>query len=495
MTTQTTVVNTAGSNTWTAPTTLIGGTVTVSVYGAQGDGEPVASQAPSGWPQGTTNGGHGSLIKAVLTLAPGAALTFVIGDAVSHGQHIGGTGSAGLNGGQTGFHGGGSTAVLSGATVLVEAPGGGAAGGNAFTGFGSAKGGYGGKTPSAGYSGSVTPHATTCSGGGGAGGGGHQGVGANGLNAHTGKGGTTPGAAGDSGLNSSGYAAGGGSGEGGTTFVATTGVSSVSYVDAAGNSTLGYVSVAAKVADAPLAPVLTSPYNGVYVNSAAAVVVFGWTYAPATDSGTQQSYALRVALDGGAYQYWNATSNAFQATIVWNASTGHSVTLPAGAIPNGHVVTWSIATAETHYGLQGAFASNFSFKSGTTYKWQLVDPVTAEAYSFEINPNSGGSLPLQKQITSYSTTADDSQIVLYEGADTPQQVQVSGTLLTQGQYNNMVYWYSKRRQVLLIDDLGRLTWVYFAQWQPTRKWTYQSPWRHDWQAQFFVVGQQAVTAQ
>jgi hypothetical protein len=432
------------------------------------------------------------LIKAVLALAPGAALTFVVGDAVSHGQHLGGTGSVGLNGGQTGFHGGGSTAVLSGATVLVEAPGGGAAGGDAYTGFGSAKGGYAGRTPSPGYSGSVVAHAT-CSGGGGGGGGGHQGVGANGLNNHTGKGGTTPGAAGDSGLNSSGYAAGGGSGEGGSAFVGA--VTSAQYVDGGSANTTGSVVVVAKVADAPLAPVLTSPYNGVYVNSAGAPVIFGWTYAPNTDSGTQQSYALRVALDGGAYQYWNATSNTLQSTIVWNATTGHSVTLAAGVIPNGHVVTWSIANAETHYGLQGPFATNYSFKSGTTFKWQLVDPVTAEAYSFEINPNAGGSLPLQKNITSYSTTADDSQIVLYEGADTPQQVQVSGTLLTQGQFNNMVYWYSKRRQVLLVDDLGRTTWVYFAQWQPTRKWTYQYPWRHDWQAQFFVIGQQAVTAQ
>jgi hypothetical protein len=128
------------------------------------------------------------------------------------------------------------------------------------------------------------------------------------------------------------------------------------------------------------------------------------------------------------------------------------------------------------------------------FKWVLSDPVTAETYTFEINPNQGGSTPLQKNITSYTTTADDGQIVLYEGADQPQLVQVQGTLLSQAQLTNLIYWYSKRRQVNLTDDLGRVTPVYFATFTPTRKWTVQSPWRHDWTAQFYVVGPQAVTA-
>jgi hypothetical protein len=128
------------------------------------------------------------------------------------------------------------------------------------------------------------------------------------------------------------------------------------------------------------------------------------------------------------------------------------------------------------------------------FRWTLSDPATGEFYTFDINPNAGGSLPLQKNITYYATTADDSVTVFYEGADQPQQVQVSGTLLSETQYNAMVYWYSKRRQVLLTDDLGRQMWVYFTQWTPTRKWSYQNPWRHDWTASFYVFGQQAVTA-
>ena len=126
------------------------------------------------------------------------------------------------------------------------------------------------------------------------------------------------------------------------------------------------------------------------------------------------------------------------------------------------------------------------------FRWQLHDPVTSETYTFEINPNQGGSLALQKNVSYYATTADDSNTVFFEGSDTPQLVQVQGTLLSQAQYNNMVYWYSKRRQVQLTDDLGRVMWVYFAQWTPTRKWSYQFPWRHDWSASFYVFGRQAV---
>lgn len=127
------------------------------------------------------------------------------------------------------------------------------------------------------------------------------------------------------------------------------------------------------------------------------------------------------------------------------------------------------------------------------FRWVLSDPTIPESYTFDINPNTGGSPTLQKNVTQYVTTADDGQSVLYEGADTMQLVTVSGTLLSENQYNKMIYWYSKRRPVQLTDDLGRTYWVYFAQWQPTRKWTFQYPWRHDWQAQFYVVGQQAVT--
>lgn len=119
--------------------------------------------------------------------------------------------------------------------------------------------------------------------------------------------------------------------------------------------------ITARVADPPLAPSLTSPTNGAYLDSNAAGVTFSWAYNPGTDSGTQTAYALRVSTDGGAYQYWNATSSAFQSGIVWNSLTTGSVAIPAGKLADGHSYTWSIATQESHYGLQGPFASDLQF--------------------------------------------------------------------------------------------------------------------------------------
>lgn len=507
MASQNTIINTPGSNTWTAPATLVGGSISVIIFGAIGDGQTLPYSGPANWDSlygaRVTTGGKSGRIDATVTASPNQTFTCWVGNAGTtpgHGYHVGGLGGVGGGGGQFGFAGGGSSALLTGATpvLLLEAAGGGGAGGNAYTNFGGAHGGYGGKKFGAGYNGGVTSHTPQCFGGGGAGGGGHQGVGSGAIATHTGYGGTIAGEGGDSGINRAGTAGGGGGAAGGTSYAATSGVISATFTDAGGGTTLGSLNITAKVADAPSAPTLIGPYNGIYVDCTKALTLY-WAYNAQPDSGTQQSYALRIAIDGGAYQYWNATTQTFGATEVWNAESTigglqPQATIPANTIPNGHTITWSVATAESHYGLQGPFSANFSFLSGTTVKWQLVDPVTAEAYAFQINPNTGGSLSRQKNVTSYATTADDSQIVLYEGSDTPQQVSVSGTLLSQAQYSSMIYWYSKRRQVLLIDDLGRNIWVYFTQWTPTRKWTVQSPWRHDWSAQFFVIGPQAVTA-
>lgn len=134
----------------------------------------------------------------------------------------------------------------------------------------------------------------------------------------------------------------------------------------------------------------------------------------------------------------------------------------------------------------------FVFRTGA-WRWVLTDSTVPETYTLEINPNTGGSLPLQKNISIYQLTSDDGQMVLYEGSDSPQLVVVSGTLLSESQFNSMVYWYSKRRPIQLTDDLGRTMWVYFAVWTPTRSWSYQYPWKHTWSASFYVVGPQAVT--
>lgn len=151
---------------------------------------------------------------------------------------------------------------------------------------------------------------------------------------------------------------GGAGGAGGSSFAASS-VAGVTYTDG-GSASTGSVKFVATVADAPLAPTLTSPANGAYLDANAAGVTFDWGYNPGADSGTQQAYALRVLISG-SYQYWNATSSAFQSSIVWNSSAASSVTVPAGKLADGVSYNWSVATQESFYALQGPFASDFTF--------------------------------------------------------------------------------------------------------------------------------------
>jgi hypothetical protein len=124
------------------------------------------------------------------------------------------------------------------------------------------------------------------------------------------------------------------------------------------------------------------------------------------------------------------------------------------------------------------------------FRWTLQDPSTAETYTFEINPNQSTMLTLQKQVNFYSTAAEDGSTVLYEGRDTPQKFSLTISVLYEDQLWNLQYWYSKRIQVLLTDDLGRTCWVYFTDFQPTRKYSMQHPWRHDVVMMGYATGNQ-----
>lgn len=353
MSTQTTTYTTAGSHTYTAPATLLGGSVVVTVYGSPG-----ANIA------GGPAGAHGGKVIGTVTVAPGGTLTAIVGDTGTNGQHAGAAGSAGGGGGVTGAHGGGSSAILNATpTLLLEAAGGGGGGGGGIANDATGgAGGAGGLTFGHGTAGARLGALGIFRGGGGGGGGGNQGVGSAGRTGSTGAGGATVGQGGDSAVSITNTEAGGGGGAGGSSFAAGAGVSAVTFTDG-GSVTAGSVVIVATVADAPLAPTLVSPTNGAYVDSNGAGVTFDWTYNPGTNSGSQNAYALRVSQDGAAYQYWNATSVALQAGIVWNASSSSAVAVPAGKLADGHVYTWSVATQESDFSLQGTFASDLLFNA------------------------------------------------------------------------------------------------------------------------------------
>jgi hypothetical protein len=151
---------------------------------------------------------------------------------------------------------------------------------------------------------------------------------------------------------------GGGGGGGSSTWDPSV---TVSY-NATGNwSSNGIVNIHYRVADAPLAPSATGPANGVAFDGAITSETFSWAYNPQTDSGTESAYCLRFSRSDGAVLYYSAVSRALQSAQVWNASPSTSVILAAGVFVNGYTYTWSVATAESQYNLEGPFSATRTF--------------------------------------------------------------------------------------------------------------------------------------
>lgn len=113
-------------------------------------------------------------------------------------------------------------------------------------------------------------------------------------------------------------------------------------------------------------------------------------------------------------------------------------------------------------------------------KWAFYDGYSLQDYIFEINPSEGGSPQFTKNIAQQSTAAPDGKTLLFEGRDSPQTIEFSGTLLTEDQYNAFVTWYQKRRQIRITDDLGREFWVYITSFAPRRERAIHYPWKHSY---------------
>jgi hypothetical protein len=113
-------------------------------------------------------------------------------------------------------------------------------------------------------------------------------------------------------------------------------------------------------------------------------------------------------------------------------------------------------------------------------RWLIEDPAGADTYSFSINPAEGGSPVYEKNITEESTAAPNGKTLLFEGLDSPQKLEFSGTILEEAQYNAFVSWFQKRRQVKLTDDLGRVYWVYITSFKPKRERAVHYPCKHSY---------------
>jgi hypothetical protein len=115
---------------------------------------------------------------------------------------------------------------------------------------------------------------------------------------------------------------------------------------------------------APLAPTNVTPSASAHID-VTVPQIFTATYN-AADSWPMSAYALRIKISGGAYAYWNATTQALQPTPAWNPLTvplggTFSVTLPAYTLRNGLSYAFSFAAQESGANVDGPFASDVAF--------------------------------------------------------------------------------------------------------------------------------------
>lgn len=108
-------------------------------------------------------------------------------------------------------------------------------------------------------------------------------------------------------------------------------------------------------------------------------------------------------------------------------------------------------------------------------------------WTFDINPNEGGSPSVTKAMTISQNQGPRRGIILQEGHQSPPVVAFSGIILTQQHYETLEFWYSKRVLLDMVDDLGRTFRGVFASFEPTRTRRAFNPWFHTYTAQFQVT--------
>lgn len=121
------------------------------------------------------------------------------------------------------------------------------------------------------------------------------------------------------------------------------------------------------------------------------------------------------------------------------------------------------------------------------WRWTLYDPATDTTRTFLVNPNAGGTPAYKKNLTFVATAAPQGQTLAFQGRADPQYHDVSGTLLTEAEFNFFVAAYNTQNQMLLTDDLGRQFWVVVTEFTPVRVRAATAPWKHTYSLKALIV--------
>lgn len=122
-----------------------------------------------------------------------------------------------------------------------------------------------------------------------------------------------------------------------------------------------------------------------------------------------------------------------------------------------------------------------------TVRWTFTDTVTLDEYTFDVNPNSGGTETHEKEMTYVATTATGGRAIAFEGRPKPRLGKFSGTLLEESHYNALKTWYDVHNQIEMTDDLGRTNSIYITRFEATRVRSAQHPWKHTYSVDYVII--------
>jgi hypothetical protein len=127
----------------------------------------------------------------------------------------------------------------------------------------------------------------------------------------------------------------------------------------------------------PSAPTLVSPANGA-IQDLASGATFKWTYNPVSPGDSQQAWAFRRVYGGGpTTEYWNASSQTWGGSIVYNTTDPAAptqATFGSGKWTTGTTYTWSVST-KSATGATSPFATSRTVTAATAPSVAVTAPV------------------------------------------------------------------------------------------------------------------------
>lgn len=121
-------------------------------------------------------------------------------------------------------------------------------------------------------------------------------------------------------------------------------------------------------------------------------------------------------------------------------------------------------------------------------RWTFTDVWGGASWTFNINPNEGGSPSFEKQLNIATNVGPYRGGIIQEGRMLPPTITFSGVIIEREHYEALEEWFLQRILLDLDDDVGRTFRGVFSQFDPQRARRPYNPWYHTYSAQFTIWG-------